>query len=109
MEDTQQVFFFSGVDLELLEFFFDGLFLLRLALSQFLHVELELPLASPVFLLKNYAVLVLPLQRQRQVSETNGFLLFLLHYNIISFAELSFVHEEYFSLDRHLIRGYGLR
>ena len=61
LKDFKQILFFSGVYFKLFQFFFDGLLLLRLTLTQFLHVELEFTLGQTVLLFENYRIFILTL------------------------------------------------
>lgn len=79
LKHLQQVLLLRRVDLKLFQLFFDGLFLLGLALLEFLEVELELGVGQPVLLFEDDGVFVLLLEVHGQIPVSNLLLLLFQH------------------------------
>lgn len=74
IEDASEILLFSGIDLVLLELLLNGFLLLRLALLDFLDVEVVLfGLVHLILLLKQDGVLILLLQMWRQIMQFDLF------------------------------------
>jgi len=69
VKDLLNILGFGGIDAELLQLFFDGLFLFSLPQSQLLKIEVETFVAARVLLLEDWGIFVLPLQMRGKIAE----------------------------------------